>query len=42
MEVSESLLIESLDIYYDPRDLLEPLITKTAKGDGERIPQLMT
>jgi len=34
-KVNDQLLIESLDIYYNPEDLLKPLTTKVKKGEGE-------
>jgi len=34
-KVNEQLVIEALDIYYNPEDLLRPLTTQVKKGDGE-------
>lgn len=34
-KVNDSLVIESLDIYYNPDDLLKPLTTKVVRGDDQ-------
>jgi len=34
-KVNESLVIESLDIYYSPEDMLKPLTTMVKLGEGE-------
>jgi len=34
-KVNDQLLIESLDIYYNPDDLLKPLTTQVKRGEGE-------
>mmetsp|Transcript_96790 Transcript_96790/g.242799 ORF Transcript_96790/g.242799 Transcript_96790/m.242799 type:complete len:269 (-) Transcript_96790:89-895(-) len=35
-KVNDQLIIESLDVYYNPEDLLKPLTTMVKMGDGER------
>mmetsp|Transcript_127977 Transcript_127977/g.410026 ORF Transcript_127977/g.410026 Transcript_127977/m.410026 type:complete len:106 (-) Transcript_127977:57-374(-) len=34
-KVNDKLIIESLDVYYSPDDLLTPLTTKVKRGEGE-------
>jgi len=35
-KVNDQLIIESLDVYYNPDDLLKPLTTMVKTGEGER------
>mmetsp|Transcript_37744 Transcript_37744/g.120300 ORF Transcript_37744/g.120300 Transcript_37744/m.120300 type:complete len:249 (+) Transcript_37744:2176-2922(+) len=34
-KVSDKLVIESLDVYYNPDDLLKPLVTNVKRGEGD-------
>jgi len=34
-KVTDKLIIESLDVYYNPNDLLKPLVTNVQRGEGD-------
>mmetsp|Transcript_117054 Transcript_117054/g.327565 ORF Transcript_117054/g.327565 Transcript_117054/m.327565 type:complete len:112 (+) Transcript_117054:427-762(+) len=34
-KLSGALIIETLDVYYNPDDLIKPLVTMTSRGESE-------